>query len=80
VDANHTDVIDVLRKTGWLVHDVSRVPGFCDLVIYHRGRKELRLVEVKDGEKAKLTALQELLRQEGWPITVVRSRDEALAL
>ena len=79
VDGNHAEVIDALRKSGWLVHDVSRMPGFVDLVAYHRGRGVLKLIEVKMA-KGKLTALQTLMRQEGWPVVVVHGREEALLL
>ena len=59
--------------------DTHSLPGFVDAVAYHRGRDVLRLIEVKVA-KGKATTLQELLRQEGWPVVTLRSRDEALAL
>jgi len=76
VDGNHTEVLEALRKCGWLVHDCSRLPGFVDLVAYHKGRSVLKLIEVKTAKGA-LTALQTLMRDEGWPVVVVRSREEA---
>ena len=50
VDANHGTVREVLRKSGWLVIDCSRVGGgFPDLVALKGSRVEF--CEVKDGAK-----------------------------
>lgn len=52
--------------------------GFADLVCYspHEG---VLLVEVKSAT-GKLTAAQVSHRQDGWPVCIVRSVAEALAL
>jgi len=78
VDAPHKLITEALRKCGWLVADTSRLKGWCDLVAYKPG-PGVKLIEVK-APKGKLTAAQLKLRAEGWPIYVVRTLEDALAL
>lgn len=77
-DRNHAEIVQALRQVGWHVFDTSRLGnGFPDLVI-HRGGP-VRLVELKDKGGA-LTAAQELFIKTGWPVTILRSVDEAINL
>jgi Holliday junction resolvase len=77
VDAPHKLITEALRKCGWLVIDTSRLPKFVDLVAAKGDR--VLLIEVKAG-RGKLTVAQQLNASMGWPIKIVRSVDEALAL
>ena len=77
VDANHGAIRDTLRRLGWRILDVSDCAGLCDLLA-HRGGI-LRMVEVKTA-KGTLTARQQELMAEGWPIVIVRSVEDALRL
>ena len=61
VDANHAQIVQVLRDIGCSVADTSGAGGgFPDLVVGYRGRNWL--LEVKDGDKVaskrKLTVAQ----------------------
>lgn len=78
VDGNHALIVQTLRKCGWLVADTSRLSGWCDLVAYKPGLGT-KLIEVKDG-KGTLTPAQLKLRADGWPIYVIRSVEDAVAL
>ena len=50
-DANHTEVVQALRKMAWGVWSTAQIgDGFPDLLIAKQGR--LLLVEVKDGRKS----------------------------
>jgi hypothetical protein len=79
VDTTHKAVMETLRKTGWQVLDTSRLRGFVDLVVWHPGRQALRLIEVKDRRGA-LTDAQRKLVDAGWPVTVLRSPEDAAKL
>lgn len=78
-DSTHTEVIKTLRQCGWKVADTSRLPKFVDAVAYHPGRDSLRLVEIKSA-KGKMTDAQDLFMALGFPVHVLRSVDDALAL
>ena len=80
VDANHKAIMDIYRVYGATVIDVSRLPGFCDLVVGYL--KQNFLVEVKDG--AKFKSQQKLTKKEAefhanWQgcITIIKNEDEA---
>lgn len=77
-DANQQAIIDALRKTGCLVVSLTRVGRGCpDLLVCKGGR--LRLLEVKlPTGKARTAQLE--FQAAGWPVSVVRSVDDALAL
>ena len=78
VDRNHADIVDALRKCGWLVRSLaSQGDGFPDLVVA-RGAV-VRLVEVKAG-RGSLTGAQQQFMADGWPVTIVRSVDDVLEL
>ena len=71
-----TDIEDIeaLRSAGYLVTEGG---WLCDLVVYDRlSRGRIHLLEVK-GPKGKLTPLQQGAIEQGWPIRVVRSVEDA---
>jgi hypothetical protein len=70
-DANEPHIIAALEALGCLVHRMDKP---VDLLVLHRGT--VHLVEVKT-TKGKLTQDQRDFA-EGWPITVLRSVDEAI--
>lgn len=81
VDENHKEIMDTYRLCGATVKDVSRLPGFCDLVV---GYCDMNfLIEVKDGKKTqsrqKLTNAEAKFHAD-WngQITIIRSSDEAM--
>lgn len=77
VDRGHGAIVKALRAAGCRVHDTSRVgDGFPDLVVYKVGHP-IRLLEVKE-QGGVITQAQEAFMAEGWPVTIVRSIDEAL--
>jgi Holliday junction resolvase len=79
-DSNQADIVDALRLAGWDVISLSGQGYGCpDLIAYHHARQALRLIEVKRA-KQKLTAAQKTLQARGWPVTVVRSPEEALKI
>jgi Holliday junction resolvase len=78
-DENHKEIVEALRKSGWQVMSLAEVGGGApDLLAWHAYRG-LRLIEVKAG-KGDLTLAQKLRVAQGWPIKVIRTVDEALAL
>lgn len=81
IDANHALVVGALRACGARVLSLAAVGKGCpDLLVLHRG--VLRLLEIKDGSKPKsaqaLTADQVEFHAQ-WPVTVVRSVEQAVA-
>lgn len=88
VDANHAEIVRVLRSAGCGVLDLSKVGNGCpDLLVHAPTFPACRmpvLLEIKDGKKPpserKLTPAQEKFHGlwKGW-IHVVTSADEALA-
>lgn len=78
VDGNHAAIVEALRATGWKVRSLASVGrGMPDLLIARHGI--VRLVEVKT-PKGTLTPHQVKMVDEGWPVVILRSVDEALAL
>jgi Holliday junction resolvase len=79
IDQNQRDIVEALRSAGWKVQSAANIGGgFPDLVIA-RGH-DVRLAEVKS-EKGTLTADQvRFMVQDGWPVVILRSIDDALAL
>ena len=78
VDRNHAEIVSALRKCGWLVHDTSsQGHGFPDLVCAFHGN--VRLIEIKFA-RGKLTSDQVKFHQSGWPVHIVRTLDDVLAL
>jgi hypothetical protein len=87
VDTNHAQVIDALRRCGWMVWDSSRYGhGFFDAIAIRRGR--VVFIEIKDGSKPpsarKLTADEIDVHRDflthGATVVVVSSVDQAIAL
>lgn len=72
-DSNEQSIVSALRRVGCLVDRVERKAY--DLVVT-RGRSVF-LLELKFGKGA-LTAAQLKFLAAGWPISVVRTIDEAL--
>lgn len=80
IDTTHRPIVEALRAVGASVIDLASVGHGCpDLVVGYRGHTWL--IEVK-GPKTKLSESQVKLHAEwrGFPIAVVRTVDEALAL
>jgi Holliday junction resolvase len=70
-DKIEKEVIAVARSHGW---EVQQLDVF-DLICCRRG--VLLAVEVKSGEKARLTESQKALQMAGWPLVIVRSVEDA---
>jgi Holliday junction resolvase len=82
IDDNQTAIVSALRKAGVLVLSLAAVGKGCPDLLISRGGK-LALVEIKDGSKVpskqRLTPDQERFHAV-WPVYIVRSVDEALAI
>ncbi len=76
-DANQSDLLATLRGLGWEVIGTNMVPNFVDAVGWHP-RKGFAIFEFKM-PKGTLRQSQKELLARGWPITVIRSADEAIA-
>ena len=80
VDSNQEDVVEALRARGYLVLSLASVGGGVpDLLVLEPSGRRLGLVEVKR-EKGKLTGDQEQFIAQGWPVTIIRSVEDALKL
>lgn len=83
VDGNQGVIVQALRRAGCNVFDLSRVGDGCpDLLVScgrRRGLPDLILMEVKTA-KGRLTSHQQEFEAQGWPVFIVRSVDEALAV
>lgn len=78
VDHNHAEIMHAMRKCGWLVHDTSsQGHGFPDLVCARNG--VVVLVEIKFA-RGKLTSDQVAFMNDGWPVTIVRTLGDVVAL
>ena len=78
-DANHGDVVEVLKAFGFSVYDAAHAGrDFPDLVVGLDGMTDL--VEIKAGVKAKLTDGQKdfAATWRGAPVVVLHSRAEAI--
>ena len=73
-DSVEAPIVEALRNAGYLVSEGGWI---CDLIVYDRSEDRTHLLEVK-GPKGKLTPLQEGAIEQGWPIRVVRSVEDAL--
>lgn len=76
-DTTHREVIDTLRQCGWKVADTHALPNWVDCVA-SRG-DAVRLIEIK-APKGKLKPSQQRLMNDGWPIVVLRSAEDAARL
>jgi hypothetical protein len=80
VDTTHKPIMEALRAAGFEVLDVSRLKGFCDLVVWRRDDPAtVRLVECKD-RLGKPTAAQKGLLARGCPIVTLRTVEDAVRL
>lgn len=79
VDANHAEIRRTLEACGWRILGTHACAGFVDLVAWHPATEKLRLVEVKV-RKGRFTKGQQELIDEGWPICVLRSVQDAIDL
>jgi Holliday junction resolvase len=80
-DNTQAEIVDVLRAHGCRVlRSQSPEPGHPDLIVLKPVYQEfdVELVECK-ARRGKLRTAQQRLRDEGWPIVVLRSADEAMA-
>lgn len=78
-DANHSQLIADLRKTGrCLVESLARVgQGVPDLLVCDKQTSRVVLVEVKM-PNGKLTLDQQVFRARGWPVIVASSAEDVL--
>ena len=72
-DSNESAIVEALRDAGYLVSEGGWI---CDLIVYDPNEDRTHLLEVK-GPKGRLTPLQDKAIEQGWPIRVVRSVEEA---
>jgi len=74
-DATQPEIMKALRDAGCLVESLHRVGGGVpDLLVCRNGR--LYLVECKTAG-GKLNPEQVKFQQDGWPVTVLRSAEDA---
>jgi hypothetical protein len=77
-DANQAGIVRALERAGCLVHSTHREGGgFPDLVVSRASR--VYLIEVKTAT-GRLRAAQERFRALGWPVSIARDENEALAI
>lgn len=76
-DQNEPAIVAALEQIGFRVRRISEA-GFADLAAYHRAYGVL-LIEVKSA-RGRLTKAQLEHRADGWPVHIVRSVDDVLAL
>lgn len=77
-DLVEPQIVDALRNAGVRV-TIANIPGLCDLIGWYEPKGLLRLLECKAPD-GKLTPLQIKRTKEGWPVAVVRSVADALAV
>ena len=77
-DQNEPEIVRALERIGVKVHRVSS-KGFADLVAW-KPSHGLFLLEVKREKTGKLTKAQVKHTAEGWPVVIVRSPADALAV
>lgn len=82
LDANHKDIVNVLKQCGCTVLSLASVGNGCpDLLIARNGK--MALIEVKDGNKPpserRLTPMEgEFIKNWNAPVYIVKNTDEAL--
>lgn len=81
IDENQPEIVKRLESEGYRVKSTAGIgDGFPDLVIGHPDWPFVRLVEVKNGKRGRLTEDQKKFIADGWPVDVVRSAIEITAL
>lgn len=79
VDGNQKEIVEALRAVGWRVLSLADIGKGCPDLLIARGY-DVRLVEVKQ-PKGKLTVDQQaFIVRDGWPVSIVRTVEEALSL
>jgi hypothetical protein len=78
-DDNQAAIVAALRQLGCEVADLSGVgDGLPDLLVMDQ-RKRLRLFEIKTATGT-LRPKQQAFQAKGWPVQIVRSVDQAVAV
>ena len=79
IDGNQAEIVEALRTVGFKVLSLAPMGNGCPDLLVCRGY-DLRLVEVKS-DKGKLTEDQErFIVRDGWPVSIIRSVEDALNL
>jgi len=73
-DANEAEIVAALERIGCRVLRLKEV----DLLVLSRRKDELYLLEIKT-KTGRVTASQQKLIDDGWPLAVVRSIPEAIS-
>ena len=77
VDANQSEIVAALRKAGYLVKDLRKAgDGAPDLLVARHWTRRVALMEVKS-RTGRPTAAQGKWAKDGWPVTTVRTIEEA---
>jgi hypothetical protein len=80
-DSNQAEIVQALRQVGCLIFDLSGQGGGVPDLIALTPKGETVLIEVKNPSgRDRLTRAQQKALSMGWPIHVVRSVEDALAL
>jgi hypothetical protein len=80
-DHNQAEIVQALRQVGCLIFDLSGQGGGVPDLIALTPKGETVLIECKNPQgRDRLTPAQERAIAMGWPIHVVRTPEEALAL
>ena len=77
-DQNEASIVEALRAHGFKVRRIAE-KGFADLVAWKSSHGVL-LLEVKSSRTAKLTKAQLKHTDDGWPVHLVRSVEDAIKL
>jgi len=72
-DKNEPEIVQALRKNGWLVLYLDKF----DLLAFDPQTKRLRMLEVKT-ETGALKPSQGKLLADGWPLEIIRTAEDAL--
>ncbi|MBE9242697.1 VRR-NUC domain-containing protein [Synechocystis salina] len=80
-DSNQAEIVQALRQVGCLIFDLSGQGGGVPDLIALTPKGETVLIEVKNPSgRDRLTRAQEKAIAMGWPIAIVRTVEDALAL
>lgn len=80
-DGNQDEIVEALLENGYIVRSMASAgDGFPDLCVTHPDWGFVRLLEVKNGKRGRLTEGQKKFIADGWPVDVVRSTLEVAAL
>ena len=77
VDSNQAEIVEAMRKAGWQVVSLAALGGGVPDLLCAKGLA-VKLIEVKSAT-GHLTPWQVRFHQ-GWPVQVVRTVEDALAL